>query len=102
MSELDFLAADIKELAEQLAGGPEDLADLMADAARLYRRDRFVALGLIAVDSMVTDGPEEIDEQNPRPGQACSTAIPIRNAPVPPIISRPSDRLRQAREVLSA
>ena len=28
--------------------------------------------------------------QNPRPGQACSTAIPTRNSPMPAMVSRPA------------
>ncbi len=35
--------------------------------------------------------------QNPRPGHACSTAIPVRNAPVPAVISRPSHGLDHTR-----
>jgi hypothetical protein len=41
--------------------------------------------------------PRDVPCQNPRPGQACSTAMPTRNNPVPAIISRPSRGVRQAR-----
>ena len=35
--------------------------------------------------------------QKPRPGQACSTAIPIRNSPKPASTARPSRGVRQLR-----
>ena len=39
---------------------------LMEPIAAAYRRERLLALGLAAVDSMVQNGPEEIDEGDPR------------------------------------
>ena len=36
-------------------------------------------------------------DQNPRPGQACSTAMPAKNRPVTPSTVRPSRSPRQAR-----
>ena len=51
------------------AGGgfpDEDVLDSGESIAAWYRRERLVALGLAAVDSMVIDGPEEIDENDPR------------------------------------
>ena len=41
--------------------------------------------------------PWTVPCQNPRPGQACSTAIPSRNSPVPAVVSWPSRREYQAR-----
>ena len=35
--------------------------------------------------------------QKPRPGQACSTAMPSRNTPSPAMVTRPGSRDRQAR-----
>jgi hypothetical protein len=34
--------------------------------AGLYRRESFAAMALAAVDAMVTDGPQTIDEDDPR------------------------------------
>jgi DNA-binding IclR family transcriptional regulator len=61
------LDEEIRQLAEQVAAiDNEDVIDSAASIAAWYRRERLVALGLAAVDSMVTAGPEEIDEQDPR------------------------------------
>ena len=52
------------------------------------------------VRAMVLVMPASVPDwpcQNPRPGQACRTAMPSRNAPVPAVSSRPSHRERQAR-----
>ena len=59
-------------------------------------RGRSRTSSLIQLSTRATK-PREIPCQNPRPGQACSTAMPIRNSPVPAVISWPSRRLRQAR-----
>ncbi len=41
--------------------------------------------------------PCSVPCQNPRPGHACSSAMPARNTPVPPSSSRPSRVPRQYR-----
>lgn len=67
MPEEVSLDEEIRQLAEQVAAiDNEDVIDSAASIAAWYRRERLVALGLAAVDSMVTAGPEEIDEQDPR------------------------------------
>ena len=58
---------EIRELAEQVAASTdEDVLDSGASIAAWYRRERLIALGLAAVDSMVSGGPEEIDENDSR------------------------------------
>lgn len=62
---------EIRDLAEQVAGGPDEVADLGADVAAWYRRERLAALGLAAVDSMLEPGAPlqaklVIDENDPR------------------------------------
>jgi hypothetical protein len=67
MMENNPLHDEIRQLAEQVAAiDNPDVIDSAASIAAWYRRERFVTLGLAAVDSMVTDGPEEIDENDPR------------------------------------
>jgi hypothetical protein len=67
MPDEDPLLGEIRQLAEQVAAIDDaDVIDSAASIAAWYRRERFVALGLAAVDSMVSDGPEEIDETDPR------------------------------------
>ena len=56
---------ELRELAEAIASGPDDVADFGADAAALYRRERFVALGLLGVTAMIDDDERAIDEQHP-------------------------------------
>jgi hypothetical protein len=53
-------------LTAALEHAPGEVLDLAADAVRIYRRERLVAFGLAAVDSMVKDGPEQIDENDPQ------------------------------------
>ena len=57
---------ELRELAEAIASGPDDVADFGADAAALYRRERFVALGLLGVTAMIDHDERAIDEQHPR------------------------------------
>ena len=63
---------EIRQLAEQVAAiEDEDVIDSAASIAAWYRRERFVVLGLQAVDSMVQPGaPEQAevvaDEADPR------------------------------------
>jgi len=66
MPENDPLTTEIADLAKQIAEGPDDVADLAADAVTIYRRERMIAMGLAAVDSMIQDGPDDIDESDPR------------------------------------
>ena len=67
----------------------------------LTQADRKPGWEVWAIDPVmpasVPGWPWAVPCQNPRPGQACSTAIPIRNAPVPAVVSRPSHGLYQAR-----
>ena len=56
---------ELRELAEAITSGPDDVADFGADAAALYRRERLVALGLLDVTAMVNDDERAIDEQHP-------------------------------------
>jgi hypothetical protein len=66
MPESDPLHDEIRQLAEQVAASTnEDVLDSGESIAAWYRRERFVVLGLAAVDSMVSDGPE-IDESDTR------------------------------------
>src|SRR4051812_35074555 len=58
---------ELRELAEQVVSSTdEDVLSSGEDIARLYRRERMVALGLAAVDAMVSDGPDQILEDDPR------------------------------------
>src|SRR5205823_626191 len=67
MPETDPTTNEILQLANAVAAIDDvDVIDSAALLARLYRRERFVALGLAAVDSMLADGPEEIGEDDPR------------------------------------
>ncbi len=55
------------ELAEQVAAiDEEDVIDSAASIVTIYKRERLIALDMAAVDSMVSDGPEEIDESDAR------------------------------------
>ena len=49
------------------------------------------------IPARVPGSRPEIPCQNPRPGQACRTAIPARNAPNPASTARPSRGVRQLR-----
>jgi hypothetical protein len=57
---------ELRRLAEQVASGPDDVAEFAADVAQIYRRERMVILGLAAVDAMVRGDEREIDESDPR------------------------------------
>ena len=67
----------------------------------LIQADRNPGCDVPAIDwvipARVPGWPCDAPCQNPRPGQACSTAIPARNSPRPAMISRPSRRVCQAR-----
>jgi hypothetical protein len=65
MTEHDPVIAEVRDLADQLAAGPDEVADLAADAARLYRREREIALGLAGVDAMLRGEEEETREAPP-------------------------------------
>jgi len=51
----------------------------------------------LVMPARVPGWPCAVPCQNPRPGQACSMAIPARKSPVPARVSLPSRRLRQVR-----
>jgi hypothetical protein len=57
---------EIRTLAERIAAGPDEVADLAADAVQLYRRERMIVLGLIGVDAMVSGDDREVAEIDPR------------------------------------
>ena len=67
----------------------------------LTHPDRKRGCGVCAIDPVmparVPGCPWEIPCQNPRPGQACSTAMPTRNRPSPARIARPSRGLCHVR-----
>jgi hypothetical protein len=56
---------DIHELAQQIAAGPDDVAEFAAIHAEAYRERRAMALALLNVDAMIADDGREIDEQHP-------------------------------------
>jgi hypothetical protein len=55
---------EIREIAEQIAAGPGDVADLGAEITAWYRRHRQNALDLAGISAFLADG-EEIDESHP-------------------------------------
>lgn len=67
MPESDPLLEEVLQLAEQVTAiDDEDVIDSAASIALWYRSERLVALGLAAVDSIMRNGSEEIDEDDPR------------------------------------
>lgn len=64
------LNEELKALAEQLADAPDEVLSLVEDAVRLYRREKFVALGLMAVRSIAEDEEDvrhvDVDEDHPQ------------------------------------
>jgi hypothetical protein len=56
---------EIRELARQIAAGPDDVAEFAAIHAEEYRHRRAVVLGMLNVDAMVAGDGREIDEQHP-------------------------------------
>jgi len=67
MPEDDPLVAEIRELAEQIAAGPDDnVADLGAVIAEMYRRERAPIIALLNVDAMVREDERLPDEHDPR------------------------------------
>ncbi len=66
MPEPDPLIKEIRQIAEQVPGGPDAVARLGADLAAWYRHERLIALGLANGDAVDADGPERIDEDDPR------------------------------------
>ncbi|MCI0457791.1 MAG: hypothetical protein L0Z62_12555 [Gemmataceae bacterium] len=60
------LLDELRDLARRLAStDDEDVRDSADIICRDYRRERLVAVGLAAVESMVNDGPDEVDEDDP-------------------------------------
>jgi hypothetical protein len=64
MPEPDPLHEEIRCLAEQVANGPDVVADLGAEIAAWYRKHRQQALDLAGI-SVFLAGGEEIDESHP-------------------------------------
>ena len=58
------LIDELQALAEQIVAGPDDIADLAADAAAVYRRERMIALGMIGVEQMLAREEAVIDEEH--------------------------------------
>ena len=58
------LEDDVRDLVRQLEAAPDEVAELAADAANIYRRERIVLTGMEAVDSMVEG--REVNENDPR------------------------------------
>jgi hypothetical protein len=58
------LEDEIRQLAEQVAAGPDEVADLGAEVAAVYRRERQDALDQAGISAFLS-GAEEIDEQHP-------------------------------------
>lgn len=57
---------ELRELAEQIVVGPDDVAEFAAIHAETYRVRRAVALGMLHVDAMVAGEDGGIDEQHPQ------------------------------------
>src|SRR4051794_9527866 len=60
------LTDEIHDLAEQVAGAPDIVADLGAEIAHQYLRRRAVILGKLNVDALVAGDERAIDEQHPQ------------------------------------
>ena len=56
---------ELRDLAEQLVAGPDDVAEFAAIHAQTYKRERAIILGMLQIDAMVADDGREIDEQHP-------------------------------------
>ena len=63
--------------------------------------ERACGCGVLDISAAIADSVPGFDVvppcQNPRPGQACSTAIPSRKTPAEPVMMRPSRGPNQAR-----
>lgn len=59
------IEAEIRALAEQIAAGPDDVAEFAAIHAETYREQRALLRGMLHVDAMVTGDEGDIDEQHP-------------------------------------
>jgi hypothetical protein len=59
------IEAEIRALAEQIAAGPDDVAEFAAIHAEAYRERRAMALALLHVDAMIAGDGRAIDEQHP-------------------------------------
>jgi hypothetical protein len=69
---------ETRQLAEQVAAfDNEDVIDSAASIAAWNRRERLVVLGFAAVDSMVNDGREGIDEADPPGWRPCASGSRI-------------------------
>ncbi len=56
---------ELRELAEQITTGPDDVAEFAAVHAQTYREQRLLILGMLNVDAMVAGDHREIGEQHP-------------------------------------
>jgi uncharacterized membrane protein YccC len=56
---------ELRQLAEQIAAGRDDVADLGAEVAAVYRQERQAALDQVGISAFLR-GQEEIDENDPR------------------------------------
>lgn len=56
---------ELRELAEEIATGPDAVAEFAAVHAQTYREQRLLILGMLNVDAMVGGDDREIDEQHP-------------------------------------
>lgn len=56
---------ELRALAEQIASGPDDVAEFAAVHAETYREQRALIRGMLSVDAMVAGYEGEADEQHP-------------------------------------
>jgi len=56
---------ELRAMAEQIAAGPDDVAEFAAIHAQTYREQRAIIHGMLSVDAMVTGDEGDIDEQHP-------------------------------------
>ena len=56
---------ELRDLAEQIVAGPDDVAEFAAIHAAIYGERRAVIHGMLNVDAMVAGEEREIDEQHP-------------------------------------
>jgi len=57
---------ELRELAEEIVAGPDDVAEFAAIHAETYRVRRAVIIGMLHVDAMIAEEDRGIDEQHPQ------------------------------------
>ena len=57
---------ELRDLAEQISAGPDEVAEFAAIHAADYRARRAVVLGMLNVDATVACDERPIDEQHPQ------------------------------------